>query len=253
LSSKKNNKTVVAIIEARMGSSRLPGKVLADINGVPALDRLISRLKLCKYLDDIVIATSLSPKDDDLEIWAQKNNYKCYRGSEDDVLQRVVDASKSVKCDLIVEITGDCILTDYEVIDQSILTFLENDCDVVTNCGTYLSYPMGIYTQVFRSKDLEWVAMNIDDPAIREHVSLYFYENTNKYKILNMVAPNSMNYPNWRLQLDYKEDLKLLRLIYKSLQPKYGDAFKLEHICQLLLSKPDLIDINIDCIEKNPR
>lgn len=236
-----------------MGSSRLPGKVLADINGVPALDRLISRLKLCKYLDDIVIATSISPKDDDLEIWAQKNNYNCYRGSEDDVLQRVVDASKSVKCDLIVEITGDCILTDHEIVDKSILIFLENDYDVVTNCGTNLTYPMGIYSQVFKSEDLEWVALNISDPAVREHVSLYFYENTDRYKIFNMIAPQSLSYPDWRLQLDYEEDLTLLIKIYEYLEPHYGDAFKLDHICNLLLSKPELLEINKNCIEKLPR
>lgn len=250
---KRENIKVAAIIEARMGSSRLPGKVLADINGKVAIEILLNRLSLCKNLDDIIIATSTSDKDDELEDWAIANNHKCFRGSEDDVLQRVVDASKAIDCDLIVEITGDCILTDYEIIDQSITMFLENDCDVVTNCGTYLSYPMGIYTQVFSSKNLDWVATNIHDPAVREHVSLYFYENTDKYKILNMVAPESMNYPNWRLQLDYEEDLKLLRLIYKNLSSKYGDNFKLEHICQLLLSKPDLIDINIDCIEKDPR
>lgn len=253
MSSKKKDKKVAAIVEARMGSTRLPGKVLADVNGVPALKRLINRLKLCEYLDDIVIATSTSTKDDELNAWAKENNFKCFRGSEDDVLQRVVDASKSVDCDLIVEITGDCILTDYEIIDQSIVTFLENDCDVVTNCGTYLSYPMGIYSQVFRSKDLEWVSSNITDLAVREHVSLYFYENTDKYNIFNMIAPKSLRHPDWRLQLDYEEDLKLLVKIYEYLEPKYGDNFKLENICELLESCPELLNINKDCIEKLPR
>ena len=251
--SSENKNKVAAIIEARMGSSRLPGKVLADICGVPALGRLINRLKLCEHLDDIVIATSTSTKDDELELWAKNNNLKCYRGSEDDVLQRVVDASKSVNCDLIVEITGDCILTDYEVVDQSIIMFLENNCDVVTNCGAYLSYPMGIYSQVFRSEDLQWVASNINDPAVREHVSLYFYENTDKYNIINMVAPKSSSYPDWRLQLDYKEDLMLLVELYKTLEPTYGNAFKLDHICEALLANPKLLEINKYCIEKTTR
>ena len=102
---KSSNAKVVAVIEARMGSSRLPGKILADIFGKPALERLISRLQRCKELDDIVVATSTSPKDDSLAEWLKANRIKFYRGSEDDVLQRVVDASNSVNADIIVEIT----------------------------------------------------------------------------------------------------------------------------------------------------
>ena len=253
MSKKKSNLSVAAIIEARMGSSRLPGKVLADINGLPAIQRLVNRLSFSQELDNIVLATSTSPKDDALESWANKNGISCFRGSEENVLQRVVDASNYVNCDIIVEITGDCILSDHEIIDQSIITFFENSCDVVTNCGTYLSYPMGIYTQVFRKKDLEWVSKNINDKAVQEHVSLYFYENPEKYKILNLVAPKSYSYPEWRLQLDYPEDLKLLNEIYKHLEKDYGESFLLKEICNLINKNKYLLEINSHCIEKTPR
>jgi len=244
---------VVVIIEARMGSSRLPGKVLKDVNGTPALERLISRLKFCKKVDEIVVATTTSEKDDILVAWAAKNNVSYFRGSEDDVLQRVADASQEYNADLIVEITGDCILTDYSVIDQAVQTFLVNSCDVVTNCGEYLSYPMGVYAQVFRAKDLIWVADNISDMAVREHVSLYFYENPDSYKILNLVAPTEVAFPDWRLQLDYPEDLELLIEIYKRLEPLYGDNFGLNEISVLLRDNSKLLSINSHCVEKSAR
>jgi spore coat polysaccharide biosynthesis protein SpsF len=250
---KTKTSKVVAIVEARMGSSRLPGKVLADIQGKPALMRLISRLRFCKELDEIVVATSTSPKDDSLAEWLQNNSVKFYRGSEEDVLQRVVDACNSVHGDIIVEVTGDCILTDYELIDQAILSFYANDCDVVSNCGVHKTFPMGAYAQVFRSKDLEWVANNIMDDAVREHVSLYFYENLTTYKIINLIAPQALNHPEWRLQLDYQEDLDFLNAVYKKLEPTYGENFTLNEIGKLLLAEPELLSINKHCIENTPR
>jgi len=244
---------VVVIIEARMGSSRLPGKVLKDVNGRPALERLIARLKFCKKVDEIVVATTTSEKDDALVAWATQNNVSYFRGSEDDVLKRVADASQEYNADLIVEITGDCILTDPGVIDQAVQTFLVNSCDVVTNCGEYLSYPMGVYAQVFRASDLVWVSDNISDLAVREHVSLYFYENPDTYKIFNLVAPAEVAFKDWRLQLDYQEDLDLLNEIYKRLEPPYGDNFGLSEICSMLKDNLHLLDINSHCIEKSAR
>ena len=250
---KSSNAKVVAVIEARMGSSRLPGKILADIFGKPALERLISRLQRCKELDDIVVATSTSPKDDSLAEWLKANRIKFYRGSEDDVLQRVVDASNSVNADIIVEITGDCILTDHELIDQGIQSFQANNCDVVSNCGNHLTFPMGAYVQVFRSADIEWIANNIKDKAVREHVSLYFYENETKYRIINLIAPRTLNYPEWRLQLDYPEDLIFLNAVYERLEPQHGEKFTLYDIQKLLLKEPELLDINKHCIERDAR
>ena len=102
---------VVAIVEARMGSSRLPGKVLSDIFGKPALERLIARLRLSKRIDEIIVATTNSSKDDKLVAWLEGQEINFFRGSEQDVLQRVVDTSREANADVIVEINGDCILT----------------------------------------------------------------------------------------------------------------------------------------------
>src|SRR3954468_22741224 len=107
---------VVASVEARMGSSRLPGKVLMDIGGVPSLTRLFRRLRNCRGVDDVVLATSTAPGDDALEAWAGDAGVDVFRGSEDDVLSRVVGAQRMMKSDVVVEVTGDCPLLDSEVV-----------------------------------------------------------------------------------------------------------------------------------------
>ena len=244
---------IVATIEARMGSSRLPGKVLMPINGVPAIKKMIDRVKESRMIDDIIIATSANKLDNEIVLWAKEHNIKVFRGSEDDVLDRVVKACASVNGDIIVELTGDSILTDPEIIDLGVETFLNNDCDIVSNCGTYLTYPMGIYVQVFRYTDLKIISDTITDPAVREHVSLYFYENTDKYKLINLVAPSAINRPDIRTQLDYIEDHKFIEQIFSNLEPEYGKIFGVYEIIRLIERKPEILNINKHCIEKDPR
>ncbi len=244
---------VVASIEARMGSSRLPGKVLKDINGQPALWRLVDRLRQCRSVDDVVVATSVAPADDVLAGWCDDRGVRCYRGSEDDVLNRVVEAHKSAGSDLIVEITGDCPMTDPEIVDMGVETFLTHDADVVTNCGSALTWPMGQYVQVFPLAQLEEVDRTIDDPAVHEHVSLYFYEHPEHYRIIELIAPRRWQQPTWRLQLDYAEDLEFQNQVYRRLEPGFGPYFGTEEIVALLRQEPELLEINIGCEEKSVR
>lgn len=243
---------VVASIEARMGSSRLPGKVLADICGTSALDRLVHRLRGCFHLNDIVLATSTDVRDDVLEQWARDSGVAVYRGSEDDVLQRVVDAHRFMKSDIVVEITGDCPLLDSEIIDLGIETFLSNECDVVTNARVP-SYPQGADVQVFRFRDLAHVAATVEDPAVREHVSLYFYEHPECYRVIHLIAPCSYKEPDLRLQLDYAEDLAFIRAVYERLEPVHGGRFGVSRILELLRNEPGLALINAQCVEKPVR
>jgi spore coat polysaccharide biosynthesis protein SpsF len=243
---------VVASIEARMGSSRLPGKVLADIGGMPALTRLLLRLRACRKVDDIVLATSISKADDALEEWAHANGVAVYRGSEDDVLHRVVQAQLQMRSDIVVEVTGDCPLLDPEIVDLGVETFLANECDVVTNTRIP-SYPQGADVQVFRTQALAEVERTIDDPAVREHVSLYFYEHPEKYRVIHLIAPHSWCDPDQRLQLDYEEDLRFIREIYRRLEPRYGNAFGVARVVDLLRSDPALREINAHCVEKPVR
>ncbi|MEW5744462.1 MAG: glycosyltransferase family protein [Nitrospirota bacterium] len=243
---------IIASIEARMGSSRLPGKVLSDICGQPALTRLVRRLRRCRTLDGIVLATSTKPCDDALETWAKAEGVAYHRGSEDDVLQRVVEAQRKMKSDIVVEVTGDCVLLDPELIDWGVATLLENDCDVVTNVRKQ-SFPMGQDIQVYRLHDLEQVEHDITDPAVREHVSLYFYEHPEKYKVIHLLAPARWHAPHLRFQLDYPEDYRFINDIYRRMEPLHGDAFGIEEVMMLLKQEPELALINARCEEKSVR
>lgn len=235
-----------------MGSSRLPGKVLADVEGRPAIERLFSRLRRCKRLDDVVLATTTSPADDAIVAWAERAGVPVFRGSEPDVLQRVVQAHQKMASDIIVEITGDCPLIDPAITDEAIELFLAGGHDVVTN-AVRPSYPMGTDVQVFRRSDLEWVERTIEDPAVREHVSLYFYEHPERYRVLYMEAPTALRDPALRLQLDHPEDLRFLRGVYARLLPRHGEVFGLPEILELLRTEPELREINAHCEEKAVR
>ena len=244
---------IVASIEARMGSSRLPGKVLKKFGNETTLSLLVKRLKTCKFLDDIVIATTINSKDDLICNWCLENDISFFRGSEKDVLDRVVKSHEQMNSDLIIEITGDCPFTDPKIVDLAIENYLNRDVDVVTNCGNNLTWPMGVYAQVFSLKNLKWVNDNINDAAVHEHVSLYFYENTNLYKIHELIAPKKVSYPQMRIVLDYKEDYLFLTQIYENLFAEYGLYFSLNEIINFLDTRPELLEINKNCIEKKTR
>ncbi|MCP4160212.1 MAG: hypothetical protein GY760_09080 [Deltaproteobacteria bacterium] len=236
---------VIASIEARMGSSRLPGKVLADVCGQPSLTRLLRRLRRCKTLDGIILATSILPKDDPLEEWAKSENLIIHRGSEEDVILRVVEAQKKMKSDVVVEITGDCTLLDPEIIDMGVTTFLENDCDVLLSAPE--QYPGGMDVLVYNYEILEENEKTQFDPLIREHVAYYIVRHPEIYKTLKLYPPERWKAPEYRFMLDYPEDLEFIRKVYKRLEPLFGDEFGIEEIISLVGQEPDLLEINRYC------
>ena len=246
---------IVASIEARMGSTRLPGKVLADIAGKSCLDRVIDRLRLSKYLDDIILATTVLREDDVLEVWAKERGIPCYRGSSGDVLGRVVGAHLQMGSSIVVEITGDCPLTDVGLIDQGLEIYRDqSEPCVVSNCWAG-NFPQGIDVQIFPLDALRWVNDNIDDLAVREHVSLYFYENQESFSVFHMKPsfPMSKGDQTLRLQLDYSEDLKLINLIYSHLEPSYPEGFGITEVLDFLNANPEYRLFNGSCIEKPVR
>ena len=247
---KLNCMKVVASIEARMGSSRLPGKVLKTFGEETALSLLLKRLKKSKYLDDIIVSTTTESRDDIICNWCLGNNIQFFRGDEKDVLDRVVKSHEKMKSDLVVEITGDCPFTDPKIIDLGIKTFIKKDVDIVTNCGNNLSWPIGMYVQVFPLNKLKWVNENISDPYVHEHVSIYFYENTKKYKIHEIFAPKNLSFPNIRMVLDYEEDYIFLNKLFDILKLEHGLFFSLEDIMKVLNKYPEFLDINKHCIER---
>lgn len=238
-----------------MGSSRLPGKVLADINGQPTIQRLVDRLRQCKELDDIVVATSTAPGDDVLAEWCKAYGVVCFRGSEDDVLHRVVQAHQFMRSDVVVEITGDCPLTDPEIVDLGVKTYLAHQprVDVVSNCGNTLSWPMGQYVQVFSLSLLDEVDRTVNDEAVHEHVSLYFYEHPERYRLIEILAPQRWCEPTWRMQLDYPEDMVFQNEVHRRLEGECGPFFGIEPLMALLRREPHLVDINLHCEERAAR
>ncbi len=235
-----------------MGSSRLPGKVLMDIAGKPALTWMIERLRRANSLNEIVLATTTSPRDNELEAWAKTNGVLCFRGSEDDVLARVVAAHRQQGTEVVVELCGDCPLIDPEIVDLAVETFLFNKCDVVSNARKP-SYPQGLDVQIFHFGKLAQVAGTVTDPAVREHVSLYFYEHEDEYRVEHLLAPNRRRFPGVRLQLDYKEDLTFLNKLCARLAPTHGSNFGIDRILEVLHAEPGLVEINGHLKERPPR
>lgn len=242
---------VVSTIEARMRSSRLPGKVLLPAVGKPMLELLIERLRQARRIDAIVVATTENPADDALEELARRLGVGCFRGSEEDVLDRVLRAAQSVQADAIVEITGDCPLIDPEVVDQLVSVYGTKRYDYVANF-LKRTYPAGLDNQVFGTALLAEVARLTQDPADREHVSLYIYEHPERYKLYNVESGLPEKYWDLRLTLDTPEDYQLIATIYEELYPK-NPAFRLGDVLCLFDRRPELASLNAQIFDKPVR
>lgn len=230
--------STVATVEARMTSTRLPGKVLMPILGRPMLALLIERLQRSRTLDAIVIATTSNPQDDPVSGLAEQLGVGCYRGSEHDVLDRVVRAAQAAEAEVIVEITGDCPLIDPEVIDRLVEVYRSAGVDYVANV-LERTYPAGLDTQVFARELLERVAWETQDPDDREHVSLYIYRHPEFFSLLNVESGLASRYSDIRLTVDTAEDFSLVREIYEELYPVAPD-FGTADVLALLDRRPDL-------------
>lgn len=252
-----SGKKIVASIEARMNSSRLPGKVLMEIDSKPVLQILIERLSGSKYIKEIIVASTTNHSDDKIEELCHNLGVKIYRGSEDDVLGRVVNAVESVRGELIVEITGDCPLMDPEVADAVIEQYLNcyPEYDYVTNIGyvdnSVREIPLGMDVRVFSFEDLKHISEITGDKEDREHVSLYFFRTgKDNYKLHNVAIPGKWKRDYMpRLCLDTVEDFGVIKYIYESLV-KEKSNFNLEDILNFLDKNKDVVVINSEVVQK---
>jgi spore coat polysaccharide biosynthesis protein SpsF len=235
---------IVATIEARMSSSRLPGKILMDVLGEPMLARMIERVKQSRLLDQLVVATTDHPSDDVVEDLCKKSDVGCFRGSESNVLERVLRAAKAFNADWIVELTGDCPLIDPVLIDLVIERFKarEKSFDYISN-ALEVTYPRGQDVQVFPTAILEDVNRRTQDPLDREHVSLYIYTHTELYRCHNIEAAPQHRRQDLRMTVDVQEDLDVVRKIYKNLYPK-NESFTLSDIIRFLDDSPQISRLN---------
>lgn len=225
-----------------MASSRLPGKILADAEGKPMLERMIERLRHVSSLDEIVIATTINSSDDPVEALARRLGAGIWRGSEEDVLSRVLDAASAYQADVIVELTGDCPLIDPAIVNRVISEYRRLGVDYVSNV-LERSFPIGMDTQVFSAKTLADAARRTNDPADREHVSLFIYRHPEIYSLANVKAAQSETRPDLRLTLDTHEDLQVIRKIFGALLPS-GNSFPLKAMIDFLDLHPEVAAIN---------
>jgi spore coat polysaccharide biosynthesis protein SpsF len=243
----------VAIIQARMTSTRMPGKILSPILGKPMLELLIERLRRARRLDDVWVATTVNGTDDPTERLARRLGAGCFRGSELDVLDRVVKAAHAAKADVIVEITGDCPLIDPGVVDLITETYQCGRFDYVSNV-LRRTYPVGLDTQIYSTEVLERVARLTDDPVDHEHVSIFIYSHPELFSLHDVESglPDAESVGKLRLTVDTPEDFALVRTIYEELYPSRPD-FELNDILSLLKRRPELLSLNSHIQQKRAR
>lgn len=231
-----------------MTSSRLPGKVLLPAAEKPMLQHLVERLGSVPSLDGIIIATTVNSTDDVIEDFSHDIGVGCYRGSEDDVMSRVIGAAEKAQGDLVVEITGDCPIIDPQIVEQTIRMYNANTADYVSNAHLR-SYPDGMDTQVFQLQSLKNSAEKTADKLDREHVTLHIRNHPEMYSHLHLVAPPELHWPELGLTLDERVDYELLKKIIEYFDP-VNPLFSCLDVVRLLRQNPEWIDINRRVVRK---
>lgn len=240
---------ISGIIEARMGSTRLPGKVLLPLGGKPVLERLIERVSMAKYLDDIVVATSSKENDDPIVELCEKLGVNVYRGSENDVMARVLGAAQNSSTDIICELMGDSPFTDPVLIDLAIAAHLAGKYDYTSNFLFENILPMGFAVQVFSTSLLDDVAKLTQDPIDRVHVSCFIYHNPKMFRLQAAPVNPQLAGPGIRLCLDTNEDYQLITKVFQELheENEYLPAYE---IIRYVRERPDLLKINASVRQK---
>lgn len=238
-------KKILASIEARMTSSRLPGKVLMEsLPNVSMLEYMINRVKKSKLIDDVVIATTDNKEDNPIVELCKKINIKYFRGSEDDVLLRVLKTHKYFKSDIIVELTGDCPLIDFKLMDKIIKIYIQNNYDYVSNSHER-SYPDGFDVQVFSTNLLDKVSLLTNNLYDRENVSSYIYR-SGKYKTYAIIAEPDLFWPDLRVTLDDVGDYLLLKNIINKMHADFDYNYHVIDVVNYIKNNPDLLKLNKD-------
>jgi len=234
---------IVATIEARMRSSRLPGKVLLPFLEKPSLEIMIERVRASKYIDEIVIATTTNESDDAIAELGKRLGINVFRGSEEDVLARVLGAAESAGADLLVKLTGDCPLIDPIIIDQTITAHLSGEYDYTSNLLNERTFAIGLDTEVLWLDTLRRVAKATDDPMDRTHVTCFIYHNPRIFKLHGITANAYTQSGDLRITLDTKEDYELISKIFELLYPQNAQ-FGAKDIIKLLRTNPEIKAIN---------
>jgi spore coat polysaccharide biosynthesis protein SpsF len=232
---------ILAIVQARMSSSRLPGKVLKEIMGKPMLSLLLERLRYAKHIDRIIIATSDDETDDILAQFCENYSIDCFRGSLEDVLDRFYQAALAYKAEHIVRITGDCPLIDPYIVDEVISLHREKEYDYTSNTLSP-TFPDGLDVEVVRFETLKMAWEQATLSSEREHVTPYIYKHPTLFRIGKYKHSCDLSYMRWTV--DEHEDLEFVTKIFQHLYKEGQSPFRMNDILQLLSKYPSYLTIN---------
>lgn len=233
-------KNTSVIIQARVGSTRLPGKVLKDLCGKPILWHVWNRLSHSKKVDEIIIATTTLPEDDLIKSFCEQYSIPFYRGSTNDVLSRYYEAAEKYNADTIIRVTADCPVIDPTIIDHVINSYRTEQVDYMSN-GMTRTFPRGLDTEIFSFRILELAHKQAILEYEREHVTPYIYNHPELFSLKSFVNIEDLSFYRWTV--DTEEDFKLLKFIYESLFHK-KEIFLLDDILNLFKENPQLLKIN---------
>lgn len=239
----------VAIIQARMSSSRLPGKVLKEASGRPLLDRMVERVRRSRLVDQVVVATTVDVTDDEIEAFCIARGIDFYRGSLPDVLDRYYQAAIKAGADLVVRLTGDCPLIDPLLIDETIQLLLDQEADFSCNRlppPFSRTYPIGLDVEVCTFAALERAWKETTEKHEREHVLPYLYEVPGRFKVVQLNYGEDLGSLRWTL--DTPQDLDFLRAIYDQLGG--SNDFSWLDVLQVVRAHPELAKLNADVKHK---
>jgi spore coat polysaccharide biosynthesis protein SpsF len=235
---------IVATVQARMGSTRLPGKVLKRIVGRPMLALQIERIQQSRLIDEIVVATTTEPQDEAIVALARDLGVAFFRGSENDVVSRIVGALKAFAADLHVEFMGDNPIPDALLVDAVIGYYLKfaDKYDYVTNALT-TTYPPGAEVFVYPAAVLYDAESRITEAALREHVGIHIFRHPERYRLCNLPAPPWYHYPDMHLEVDTPEDFAVISAIFEHFSP-HNPGFSLSQVIEFMTANPVLLMAN---------
>jgi glutamate-1-semialdehyde 2,1-aminomutase len=229
---------IVAVVQARMGSTRLPSKVMKLINGIPMIEILLRRLSRAQELDQIIVASSIDARNEPLVVHVQKLGFGCYQGSENDVLDRYLQAAQRYRADALVRITGDCPLVDPDLVDECIRRFKAENVEYFSNVAPP-TYPDGLDIEVFAVKALKQASLESRKSYDREHVTPYLRE-SEKFKTANMLHDQDLSTLRWTV--DEPSDFIVIEKVFNHFYPRID--FSWREVFELQLQQPELFNIN---------
>jgi spore coat polysaccharide biosynthesis protein SpsF len=244
-----NSMSVIATIEARMSATRLPGKVMLPLAGAPMLQRLVERVRRSRRVDDVVVASTISPPDAVIADLCGRIGCRVHRGPVEDITTRLLEAAAGA--DVIVQITGDCPLIDPAHIDQTVDLLRSEGADYASNSLGELSFPLGFDVRCFTGEALRRSAALSDDMNDRVHGSYFIYRNPELFRLAGWRAPDELKWPELRLTVDEPADYEVVRRVFDELYPG-NPHFTAGDIVRLLRERPELVALNSTVRQKAP-